>query len=145
MTQLRQNSYRSFRNDAGRALAERHVRREQRKRRINMLAAALLLASAGFWATMLTTPPTSQATLTSPQAATCLGTGESLEPWFKAELHRRASAAVARRDDFDVMLAWFQDARRKCAAGLTEPALKDFQAIADRIYANDRRRQSAGD
>src|SRR5215211_7754499 len=50
--------YGDFRDDAARKLAACCWRREQRGRRLNMLAAALLLASAGFGATMLTMPST---------------------------------------------------------------------------------------
>jgi hypothetical protein len=137
--------YGHFRDGATNRLAQRYRRREQRRRKLNMLAAALLLASAGFGATMLTMPPTSHASLVSSENARCIKAGQSLEPWFKAELHRRASTGVPRQDDFNLMLAWFRDAQGQCAAGLTQAASENLQALADRIAAREQLRPSADD
>ena len=93
---------------------------------------------------MLTNPPTSQASLSS-QNASCIKAGQSLEPWFRAELDRRAWAAVPRQDDFNLMLAWFKDAQGQCAAGLTQAASQNLQAIVDRISAREELRQRADD
>src|SRR5687768_13386404 len=102
--------YGQFRDDAARTLAQSHRRREQRRRRLNLLAAAFLLVSAGFGATMLTMPPTSQASLATRPDAVCVQAGQSLEPWFKAELTRRGLTGTVRQDDFNLLLAWFRNA-----------------------------------
>ena len=133
--------YGTFRDEAARKQAQRYGRRERRRRKINMLAAAFLLASAGFGATMLTNPPTSQASLSS-QNASCIKAGQSLEPWFRAELDRRAWAAVARQDDFTLMLAWFREAQHQCATGLTQAASRNLQAVAERILAREQRQRA---
>jgi len=137
-------AYGTFRDEAARKQAQRYGRRERRKRKFNMLAAAFLLVSAGFGATMLTNPPTSQASL-APLNASCIKAGQGLEPWFRAELDRRAWAAVPRQDDFNLMLAWFKDAQGQCAAGLTQAASQNLQAIVDRISAREELRQRADD
>ena len=126
-------------------LARRSRRCEQRRRTLNMLAAALLLASAGFGATMLMVPPTSQASLVSSENARCIKAGQSLEPWFRAELHRRASTGVPRQDDFNLLLTWFRDAQGQCAAGLTRAGSENLKALADRISAREQLRPSADD
>jgi hypothetical protein len=139
--------YGHFRDGATNRLAQRYRRREQRRRKLNMLAAALLLASAGFGATMLMVmvPPTSHASLVSSENARCIKAGQSLEPWFRAELHRRASTGVPRQDDFNLLLTWFRDAQGQCAAGLTRAGSENLKALADRIAAREQLRPSADD
>jgi hypothetical protein len=137
--------YGLFRDGAANRLAQRYRRREQRRRKLNMLVAALLLASAGFGATMLMVPPTSQASLVSLENARCIRAGQSLEPWFRAELHRRASTGVPRQDDFNLLLTWFRDAQSQCATGLTQAASENLQALADRIAAKEQLREHADD
>jgi hypothetical protein len=137
--------YGHFRDSRACRLAQRNRRREQRRRKLNMLAAALLLASAGFAATMLTVPPTSHASLVSSENARCIKAGQSLEPWFRAELHRRASTGVPRQDDFNLLLTWFRDAQGQCAAGLTRAGSENLKALADRIAAREQLRPSADD
>lgn len=141
----RQSSHGTFRDDSVRRLARRYGWRERRRRTINMLAAACLLASAAFGATMLAAPPTSQASLAAPQTASCVKAGQGLEPWFKAELLRRAWAGSPRQDDFNLMLTWFRDAQGQCAAGLTDVAAENLHALADRISAREGHRQSMDD
>jgi hypothetical protein len=137
--------YGHFRDHRAFRLARRYRRREQRRRTLNMLAAALLLASGGFGATMLTVPSTSQASLATSQSASCIQAGQRLEPWFRAELHRRASTGVPRQDDFNLLLTWFRDAQSQCATGLTQAASENLQALADRIAAKEQLREHADD
>jgi hypothetical protein len=139
--------YGHFRDGATNRLAQRYRRREQRRRKLNMLAAALLLASAGFGATMLMVmvQPTSHASLVSSEDARCIRAGQTLEPWFRTELTRRGLTGTARQDDFNLLLTWFRDAQGQCAAGLTQAASENLQALADRIAAREQLRPSADD
>jgi len=140
-----ETGYGNFRDDAARKLGQRHGRRELRKRKLNMLAAALLLALAGFGATMLTMPPTSQASLMTAHDSSCVKAGQSLEPWFKTELTRRGLTGTAQRDDFNLMLVWFRNAKAQCATGLTQAASENLQVLADRIVTREELRQRADD
>ena len=142
---IHRTSYGQFRDDAARKLVQGHRRREQRRRRLNMLGAACLLASAGFGATMLAMPSTSQASLMTRQNASCVKAGESLDPWFKAELTRRGLTAMARQDDFKLLLAWFRDAQNQCATGSIQAASENLQALAARIAAREELRQRTDD
>ena len=142
---IHRTSYGQFRDDAARKLAQRHRRREQRRRRLNMLGAACLLAAAGFGATILAMPSTSQASLMTAQNASCIHAGQSLEPWFKTELIRRGLTGMARQDDFKLLLAWFRDAQTQCATGLTQAASENLQALAARIAAREELRQRTDD
>jgi hypothetical protein len=137
--------YGQFRDDAARTLAQSHRRREQRRRRLNLLAAAFLLVSAGFGATMLTVPSTSQASLMTAHDSSCIKAGQCLEPWFTGELTRRGLTGTAQQDDFNLMLAWFRNAKAQCATGLTQAASENLQALADRIVAREELRKSEDD
>ena len=99
-------------------------------RKLNIFAAAFALATALFWATMLTAPPTTQAALADdPSRRPCLKAGQNLAPWFEAEFNRRAYVGVRSHDDFNLMLGWFRAARNQCVSGMTDRSLANFQAI----------------
>ena len=124
---------------------ERRVRlppdcRPRPLRGLRFVGAALGVATAMFWATMLTSPPTSEAALTVPETrAICIEAGRSAGVWFEAELNRRAWARTAGYDNFNVMLSWFNAATNQCASGMTEKSVKNFRAIEAMIAALDNR------
>lgn len=136
-----QLAYRSFRAKATQRLAHRHSRREVMRHRINMLAAALLLASAAFGVTMAA-PPISQAV---PQSTACRQAGQSVAPWFEAELGRRAMAPAPRPGEFSLMLAEFRTAQGQCASGLSNEAAANFVALESRIAHMEERRRRLDD
>ncbi len=114
-------------------------------RKLNALAAAFVLTTALFWATMLTAPSTTQAaSSTDLSEMLCLKAGQNLAPWFEAEFNRRAYGGVSSPDDFNLLLAWFRVAQRQCASGLTDRSLANLKAIelklvglVDRIAPED--------
>ena len=139
------STYAGFRDAAARELAHRYRRRDLQRRRLNMLAAALILASGVFGATMLIAPPTSQAKLGAAQSAACLKAERTLAPWFASEFNRRGLTGTPRQDDFNLMLAGFKDAQGQCASGLTDQALGNFEALAIRIaQAEERQHETDG-
>jgi hypothetical protein len=128
------SAYCSFRDEAARQMAERLGRRASRKRAIGLSAGALGLATAAFWAAMVTWPPATEAALFAfPDRTSCLAAEQSLAPWFEGELHRTAQARAARHAAFDPMLATFGEAQSRCAAGRADEALADFQDLANQI------------
>jgi hypothetical protein len=128
------SAYGSFRDEAARRTAGRLGRRASRKRVVGLSAGALGLATAVFWTTMLTMPPTTEAALFGfPDRTSCLNAGRSLAPWFEGELHRTARAGASPHGEFDPILATFGEAQSRCAAGRTDEALADFQHLANRI------------
>ncbi len=99
-------------------------------RKLNMLAAAFALAAPLVWGTTLTASPTAQAiALDDSPEMLCLVAGQSLAPWFKAELNRRVHQGVTSRDDFNLMLAWYKAAQNQCVSGLVDRSLANFRAI----------------
>jgi hypothetical protein len=139
------STYAGFRDAAARELAHRHRRRDLQRRKLNMLVAALILASGVFGATMLIAPPTSRAKLGAPQSAACLKAERTLAPWFASELNRRGLTGTPRQDDFNLMLVGFKDAQSQCASGLTDQALGNFEALANRVVQAEERRHEADD
>ena len=62
-----------------------------------------------FWGTMLTVPPTSEATLSSPESnARCIEAGRIVGTWFEHEIYRRAWASTNGYDNFNLMLSWYK-------------------------------------
>jgi hypothetical protein len=103
-----------------------------------MFAAAFALATALFWLTMLTAPPTSQAALSHPASdAPCLEVGRRVGLWFETEIHRRAWVRASRHDSFNLMLAWFRTAQNQCASGKTGAAEESLRALEGMIAALD--------
>ena len=139
------STYAGFHDAAARELAHRYRRRDLQRRRLNMLAAALILASGVFGATMLIAPPTSQAKLGAAQSAACLKAERTLAPWFASEFNRRGLTGTPRQDDFNLMLVGFKDAQGQCASGLTDQALGNFEALAIRIAQAEERRHETDD
>ena len=111
-----------------------------------MFAAALALATALFWLTMLTAPPTSQAALSSPESdAPCMEVGRRVGLWFETEIHRRAWIRASRHDNFNLMLTWFRTVQRQCASGHTDAALESLRALEGMIAALDGHRRTDED
>jgi hypothetical protein len=103
-----------------------------------MFAAAFALATALFWLTMLTTPPTSQAALSHPGSdAPCLEVGRRVGLWFETEIQRRAWVRSSRHDSFNLMLSWFRTAQDQCASGKTDKAVESLRALEGMIAALD--------
>lgn len=103
-----------------------------------MFAAAFALATALFWLTMLTSPPTSQAALSHPASdAPCIEVGRRVGLWFETELHRRAGVRTSGSDNFNLMLSWFRTAQDQCASGKTGPAVESLRALEGMIAALD--------
>ena len=106
-----------------------------------LFAAAFALATALFWLTMLTAPPTSQAALSHLASdAPCIEAGRRVGLWFETEIHRRAWIRASRHDNFNLMLAWFRTAQNQCASGQTGAAEKSLRALEGMIAALDRHR-----
>jgi hypothetical protein len=130
----RSSSYASFRDEAARETAGRLGRRALRMRAIGMSAGVVVLAVAAFSATLLVSPPASEAALFGfPAETSCAKAGQSLAPWFEAELRRTARTGAARHDETEEMLATFQDAQSECALGRTDKAVAEFQTLANMI------------
>jgi hypothetical protein len=103
-----------------------------------MFAAAFALATALFWLTMLTTPPTSQAALSHPASdAPCIEVGRRVGLWFETEIHRRAWVRTSGSDNFNLMLSWFRTAQDQCASGKTDTAVESLRALEGMIAALD--------
>ena len=109
-------------------------------RGLRFLGAALTVATALFWAAMLTSPPTSEARLTPPpKRAACIEAGRTVGAWFEAERHRRAWVQTSGYANFTFMLAWFNAAKNQCASGMIERSVENFRAIESMIAAMDDR------
>jgi hypothetical protein len=113
-------------------------------RKVYLLGAAFTLATAMFWGTMLTSPPTTEAAL-SPSAseARCAAAGQSARVWVDTEAHRRAWVQVDGYDNFNLIQAWVREAQRQCASGAAERAVENFRAIESMIAARDEGRLPA--
>ncbi|MFE1602062.1 hypothetical protein [Methylobacterium sp. ID0610] len=96
-------------------------------------AAALGLATAAFWVTMLSTPPVSRAAL-PPDGDLCLNAGHTVRTVVDAEIARRARIGAAPgQAEFNRLLLWTRSAEGACAAGRTREALRDFKALEQMI------------
>jgi hypothetical protein len=120
------------------------VRPTRPLRRTRLFGAAFLVAAAMFWGTMLTSPPTSEATLSSPATSSCIERGRIIGSWFEKELTRRAWSGKGHQE-FNQMLAWFNAATNQCAAGLAQRSADNFRALEGLIASLDERRHQEGD
>jgi hypothetical protein len=103
------------------------------QRGMRAFGAALALATAMFWGTMLVDPPTSGAGLTAPSSAACVEARRRVGIWFDTELQRRAFAQAHGPANFEVMLPWFRTAQNQCASGLSDESLQNFRALETMI------------
>ena len=109
-------------------------------RRLRLFGAAFGVATAMFWATMLTSPPTSEARLEpAPLSASCTEAGRPAGVWFKTEMNRRAWSHTGRDHKFNLKLSQFNAAQAQCASGMTERSIKNFRAVEYMILAIDNR------
>jgi hypothetical protein len=120
-------SYGSFRDEA---VARRADRRRLKRRAIG---AALALVATAFSATTAASLYTSEAKQISPQSVAGVEAGQRLAPWFRAETERKAQVGLDERDDFNLLLTWFQNAQGQCASGQTGRAVENFQAVESMI------------
>jgi hypothetical protein len=108
-------------------------------RRTRLFGAALALAGAMFWGTMLTSPPTSEAGLSAPASSSCIETGRMVGRYFEKELPRRAWARSG-NNEFNEMLAGFNTATNQCAAGMAQQSAETFRLVESQIASLDERR-----
>jgi len=120
-------SYGSFRDAA--ITRRAHRRRLKRKGVVTALALAATVFSATTAASLLIP----HAGTTTPQKSACVEAGQRLAPWFKAETERKAQVGLDERDDFNLLLTWFQNAQGQCASGQTGRAVENFQAVESMI------------
>ena len=113
-------------------------------RRIRLFGAAFVVATAMFWGTMLTSPPTSEAGLSAPATSSCIERGRIIGAWFEKELPRRAWAGKGHQE-FNQMLAWFNAATNQCAAGLAQSSAENFRALEGVIASLEERPRSGED
>ena len=114
--------------------------------KLRMLGAAFALATAMFWATMLTSPPTSEAGLSVPRSDPACGeAGQKLGVWFATEVQRRSGARANGHDDFNLMASWFTAARNQCASGMAERSAQNFRSLEAMIAALEERRRPGDD
>src|SRR5215207_11739942 len=126
-------SHHSFRDEAVTHRAEWLGRKEGNRRNRNDFLAALVLAGAVFSATTSPALLSSEAATTTPQKSACVEAGQRLAPWFRAETERKAQVGLDERDDFNLLLTWFQNAQGQCASGQTGRAVENFQAVESMI------------
>jgi hypothetical protein len=112
--------------------------------KLGIFMAAVVLATGMFWATMLASPPTTEAALGAQPPTACADAARSLNPWFEAQVQRRAWSSL-RPHDFNQALAWFAAARAQCAAGQWERAQANLQALERMARAIDSRRGTEHD
>ena len=113
-------------------------------RKLHLFGAAFALATALFWGTMLTSPPTTKAALSSATSQTsCSEAGRVVRVWADTEAHRRGWVQADGYDNFNLILAWVREAQRQCASGSPEQALENFRAVEGMIAALEERRRSA--
>jgi hypothetical protein len=122
-----------------RRLRARLVHPTRPLRRTRLFGAALALAGAMFWATMLTSPPTSEAGLSAPASSSCIETGRMVGQYFETELPRRAWARSG-NNEFNEMLAGFNAATNQCAAGMVQQSAETFRLVESQIASLDERR-----
>ncbi len=105
-------------------------------RKIYVFGAAFALATTLFWGTMLTSPPTSEAALSSPVPdPSCVEAGRDVGVWVESEAYRRSWVRAEGYDNFNLLLSWAREAQRQCASGSNERAVENFRAIESMIAA----------
>ena len=115
-------------------LGRPRLSRAQRiQRSLRLFGAALAVATAGWWVTMLLDPPTSGAGLASPAGIACFEARRRVGIWFDTELQRRAFAQAHGPANVEVMLPWFRAAQNQCASGLVDESLRNFRALETMI------------
>ncbi|ACL57024.1 hypothetical protein [Methylobacterium nodulans] len=127
--------------------ASRRAKRSGRRLRtaLRLFGSAFALATAAFWATMLVSPPTSEATAISERAAQCAQIEQTVRPWLDREVARRARVSVAAgQADFNSMLLSYQFAHAQCMSGRVRDAENNLKrldvmiaALADRYAPQD--------
>jgi hypothetical protein len=109
---------------------------------IYVFGAAFALATALFWGTMLTSPPTSEAALSSPgPEPSCVEAGRDVGVWVESEAYRRSWVRAEGYDNFNLLLAWAREAQRQCASGSNERAVENFRAIEGMIATIEEHRR----
>jgi hypothetical protein len=94
-----------------------------------------------FWGVMLTAPPTTEAARSgAPAEIRCRAAEQALGPRLEAERSRGAMLGQARRDDFNLVLTWFEAAQRQCASGLADRAAANLGAIGGMLTRLELRR-----
>jgi hypothetical protein len=110
--------------------------------KIYVFGAAFALATALFWATMLTSPPTTEAALSSPTSEpSCAAAGRGVGVWVESEAYRRSWVRAAGYDNFNLLLGWAREAQRQCASGSNERAMENFKAIEGLIATIEEHRR----
>ena len=113
-------------------------------RKIYVFGAAFAVATTLFWVTLLTSPPTTEATLSSPAPKpSCSEAGGGVQVWVDTEANRRGWVRAEARDNFNLILGWTHEAQRQCASGSTERAAANFKAIEGLIATLEERRRPA--
>ena len=113
-------------------------------RKSHVFGAAFALATALFWGTMLTSPPKTEAALSSPAPEpTCLEIGRGVGVWIESEAYRRSWVRADGYDNFNLLLAWVREAQRQCASGSNGRAVENFRAIEGMIAALEEGRRPA--
>ena len=109
---------------------------------IYVFGAAFALATALFWGTMLTSPPTSEAALSSlgPEPS-CIEAGRGVRLWVDTETYRRSRVRAEGADNFNLLLSWAREAQRQCASGSNERAVENFRAIEGMIATIEEHRR----
>jgi hypothetical protein len=110
--------------------------------KIYLFGAAFALATAMFWGTMLTSPPVTEAALSSPAPEpSCVEAGRDVGVWVESEVYRRSWVQAAGSDNFNLILVWAREAQRQCASGSNERAVKNFRAIEGLIATIEEHRR----
>ena len=113
-------------------------------RKSHVFGAGFALATALFWGTMLTSPPTTEAALSSPTPEpSCLEVGRGVAVWVESEAYRRSWVRADGYDNFNLLLAWVREAQRQCVAGSNGRAVENFKAIEGMITTLEGRRRVA--
>ena len=122
------------------------TKRKRLRAGLSAAGTAFGLATLAFWVTMLSTPPTSRASIT-PEGDVCRAAGHTVRVVVDAEAARRARVVTAPgQADFSRLLLWTRAAEAACAAGRTHEALREFDALERLIVARARSpREEAGD
>lgn len=81
------------------------------------------------WTTLGSPRPAGGAWPTLAPEAACVGAGRRLAPRFRAEQDRVAQIGLPAGSGFNLLLTWFNAAQRQCAAGLTDRAAANFEAL----------------
>ena len=111
-----------------RRLRARLVHPTRPLRRTRLFGAALALAAAMFWGTMLTSPPTTEAGLAAAASSSCIESGRMVGRWFEKELPRRAWARTG-NDEFNDLLARFNTATNQCTTGMAQQSAETFRVV----------------